>query len=197
MRISIPVGFAVTAALAASFLPSAGCKRSETPARAPNVTRREAARALVKARGESAATGCQTPYFADVPCSDRDWGWIEKLRTDGLTAGCGKPLPSFCPDEYLYRAQAAMFVSRAATGGESSVPVTYGPDPATGRSYSCDPAGPNLRFRDIKSQDIFCQHVHYLWAKGAIAEAETYLPAADLTETEFGEMVRKGFEVRK
>jgi hypothetical protein len=116
---------------------------------------------------------------------------------DELTRGCDPPRPLYCPDRPVTRAQAAMFVSRSATGGEASVPVSYGPDAVTGRSYDCDPNKPNLHFKDIKTSDIFCQHTHYLWARGAIPEGENYRPVDSVTKAETEEMVRKGFEVRK
>jgi hypothetical protein len=173
-----------------------GCSREESkPVR--TVTRRDAARFIIEARGESLATGCATPFFADVPCSDAGWGWIERLRTDGLTRGCDRPVPSFCPDEVVLRAQGAMFMARAAAGGEGSVPLTYGPDPATGRKYSCDPGKPDLHFKDVHAAEIYCQHVHYLWARGALASAgELYRPADKLTWDELNGFLVKDFKLK-
>ena len=175
-------------------------KASSDQAAAPpksGVSRRDVAKYVIQARGESPATGCATPFFTDVPCSDPGWGWIEKMRTDELTKGCDPPKPLFCPDTFVTRAQAAMFVSRSANGGEASVPVTYGPDSVTGRSYSCDAAKPSLHFKDVAPSDIFCQHAHFVWAKGAIPEADNFRPKDNVTKEEMEDMVRKGFEVRK
>ena len=36
-----------------------------------------------------------------------------------------------------------------APGGGASVPQTYGPDPVTGFSYSCDPGSSSLHFGDV------------------------------------------------
>ena len=58
-----------------------------------------------------------------------------------------------------------MFVARAMAGSDAAVPMTYGPDPATGRSYSCNSSNPNLYFTDVAKNDQYCRHTHYLWAK--------------------------------
>jgi hypothetical protein len=175
-------------------------KEKASQAAAPaksGVSRRDVAKYVIQARGESPATGCTTPFFTDVPCTDPGWGWIEKMRADELTHGCDPPKPLYCPDTPITRAQAAMFVSRSANGGEAAVPVTYGPDPVTQRSYSCDAAKASLHFKDVTTTDIFCQHAHFVWAKGAIPEADTFRPTENVTKEEMEEMVRKGFEVRK
>ncbi|HKF43358.1 MAG TPA: hypothetical protein VKG01_09670, partial [Thermoanaerobaculia bacterium] len=169
----------------------------QAAAKSSGVTRRDVAKYVIQARGESPASGCTTPFFTDVPCSDPGWGWIEKMRTDELTKGCDPPKPLFCPDASITRAQAAMFVSRSANGGEASVPVSYGPDAVTRRSYSCDAAKPSLHFKDVTTSDIFCQHAHFVWAKGAIPEADVFRPKDSVTKAEMDEMVLKGFEVRK
>jgi len=192
-RVSVPV-LAVVAVLGGS------CSKEKAASEKPEpkgVSRRDVAKYIIQARGESAATGCTTPFFTDVPCSDPGWGWIEKMRTDELTKGCDPPKPLFCPDASITRAQAAMFVARSANLGEANVPLTYGPDSATGRSYSCEAARPSLHFKDVTTSDIFCQHAHFVWAKGAIPEAETFRPKESVTKEEMEEMVRKGFEVRK
>ncbi len=74
------------------------------------VLRREMAKLIIQARGESPATGCTAPtHFTDVPCSDADWGWIQKLWQDGFTNGCTSSTV-FCPNTGLTRAQMAKFI---------------------------------------------------------------------------------------
>ena len=164
---------------------------------ADGVTRRDAARFLIEARGEAPATGCTTPFFSDVPCSDAGWGWIEKLRTDKLTHGCNRAMALFCPDTDISRAQLAMMVARSVAGREDAVPLSYGPDPATGRSYSCEPAKPSLHFKDVSPAEIFCQHVHYLWAKGRMADSpDTFAPTRSTTRRELTKFLAAGFGSR-
>src|SRR5262245_277839 len=108
------------AVVVATAVLGVACSKEKAGAAAEKstVSRRDMAKYLIEARGESPATGCTTPFFTDVPCSDAGWGWIEKLRLDELTKGCDPPKPLYCPDRSVTRAQAAMFVSRSATGGE-------------------------------------------------------------------------------
>lgn len=162
------------------------------------VTRREAAASVIQARGESPATGCTAPFFTDVPCSDPGWGSIEKLRMDKLTHGCDPARGLFCPDDLLTRAQLAMVVARSVAGSEDAVPLSYGPDPATRRSYSCEAGKLNLHFKDVTTADIFCQHVHYLWAKGRMADSpDTYEPAKSMTRGEMAKFLAAGFGTTK
>jgi hypothetical protein len=77
-----------------------------------------------------AATGM---VFGDVPVSYWSASWIEKLYADGITGGCG--LGNYCPDQFITRAQMAVFLLRAkhgssytppaATGVFSDVPTSY------------------------------------------------------------------------
>jgi RHS repeat-associated protein len=80
------------------------------------VLRREMAKYLVQATNGTAvpSSSCSTPLtFADVSCSDSDWGWIQALWNAGFTNGCNPP-PNpppldFCPDGTVNRAQMAKF----------------------------------------------------------------------------------------
>src|SRR5580765_2353658 len=103
-----------------------------------------------------AGTANGTPYncapggvslFSDVPATDPFCRHPHYLLSTGVTTGCepGK----FCPSLFVSRAQMGMFIARAMTGSDAAVPVTYGPDPVTGLSYSCDPNTPNLHFTDV------------------------------------------------
>ncbi len=163
------------------------------------VSRRDAAKALIEARGESPAAGCKEPFFKDVPCSDAGWGWIEKLRTDRLTSGCDPSGPRFCPDEPIFRAQTAIMVAKSVAGSDEAVPVSYGPDPATRRAYSCAAEKPNTHFKDVGAADIFCRYVHYLWARDAIAgkEGDSFGPGGTMTSAEMAEFLGRGFRGSK
>lgn len=68
-----------------------------------------------------AATGT---VFLDVETGDFAASFIEKLASDGITAGCGNN--NYCPDAEVTRAQMAVFLLRAKHGSG------YSPPPATG-----------------------------------------------------------------
>ncbi|HKF42493.1 MAG TPA: S-layer homology domain-containing protein, partial [Thermoanaerobaculia bacterium] len=115
------------------------------------------------------AVGGQS-QFTDIAASDPFCRHVHYIFSTGVTTGCVTTPPrQYCPSDNVSRGQMALFIARAVAGGDASVPVTYGPDPVTGRSYSCDPMSPNLHFIDITTSDIFCRHTHFLWAKDVIS----------------------------
>ena len=75
------------------------------------------------------------------------------------------------------------------------MPISYGPDPVTGFSYSCDVATPNIHFTDVPASNTFCKHIHYLWAKGIIGGcgATTYCPNDTVTRDEMAKFLTNGF----
>jgi hypothetical protein len=96
---------------------SAGC--------APNLfcpgttlTRVEASVMLVRAKMKplfgDAFTFPTTPYFADVPPTDPNFPYVQKMRELGYTAGCTAGVaPNFCPSAPLTREQISTFIVRA------------------------------------------------------------------------------------
>jgi ELWxxDGT repeat protein len=71
--------------------------------------------------------------FADIPADHWAWRFIETLVANGLTAGCGAD--RYCPDLPVTRAEAAVFLVRAARGS------TFVPPSATGTVFQDVPAG--------------------------------------------------------
>jgi hypothetical protein len=73
--------------------------------------------------------------------------------------------------------------------------MTYGPDPTTGLSYSCDAGSPNVHFTDVMATDAFCRHVHYLWAKGIIAgcSGTTYCPSGTVSRDQMAKFLVNAF----
>jgi hypothetical protein len=90
-----------------------------------------------------------------------------------------------------------IFVARGIVqpGGGAAVPLTYGPDPVTARSYSCNAASPNLNFTDITTADSYCKHVHYLWAKGIVSgcSATQYCVAGEVSRGEMARFLSNAF----
>jgi hypothetical protein len=137
-----------------------------------------------------------TSLFTDVDPASPFCRHVHYNFRTGVTTGCepGK----FCPNPKVSRGQMAMFIARAVAGGDASVPKTYGPDPQTGRTYSCDPTTPNVRFTDIKTSDIYCRHVHYLWAKDVISgfPDNSYGPSLDVTRGAMAKFLSNGFGLK-
>jgi hypothetical protein len=76
-----------------------------------------------------AATGT---VFSDVPASAFAAAWIERLKAEGLTNGCGGT--KFCPAAGVTRAQMAIFLLKGTLGS------TYLPPAATGTVFTDVPA---------------------------------------------------------
>jgi hypothetical protein len=91
----------------------------------------------------------------------------------------------------------ALFIARAIAGSDAAVPVAYGPDPVTGRSYSCNPGSPNLHFTDITTSDIFCRAAHFLWAKDVISGFPdgSYGPTLEVTRGAMAKFLANGFKL--
>ncbi len=91
---------------------TAGC---QTDLFCPNstVTRDQMAVFLIRARyGASTVFDYPaTPYFTDVPNTDFAFPWIQRLREDAITSGCGPSI--YCPTEPVTRGDMAIFLMRA------------------------------------------------------------------------------------
>lgn len=109
-----------------------------------NVRRRDMARYIARARNEAAVTPpcVSNPAFGDVPCLDPDWGWIERIRIDGITAGCGGG--NYCPETAIPRNQMAVFIEVGLNHAASNDP--------------CPPAA----FTDVACTDGFWKWIQRL-----------------------------------
>ena len=135
--------------------------------------------------------------FTDVLPTDTFCRHVHYLAVQNVTAGCGSSM--YCPNDLLSRLQMASFVAKAmvAPGGGPAVPLTYGPDPVTGLSYSCDTGSPNTHFTDVPATDQFCKHAHFLWARGVVTgcTATTYCPDSDVARDEMAKFLGNAFQL--
>ena len=118
--------------------------------------------------------------FPDVSPTDDFCRHAHYLTTVNVVQGCDTT-PHFCTGVATTRDSMAIFIARAIVAplGSAGVPLTYGPDPVTGRSYSCDAGSPNTHFTDVPANHVFCRPIHFLWAKGIISgcSATEYCPS--------------------
>lgn len=147
------------------------------------VERRDMARYVVRARGEAKKTGCGTPFFADVPCGDADWGWIEKCHDDGIVAGCGGSPPNYCPDAPVQRNQMAVFIEKGLNHA--------------GSTTLCD-AGHPPYFGDVPCADPFWKWVQELYEDGITAGCQgpptpMYCPTVSISRDQMAVFVSKGW----
>ena len=129
--------------------------------------------------------------FADVAPTDIFCKHVHYLAVQNVTLGCSTGL--YCSSATVSRLEMAGFIAKAMRrpGGGAAVPATYGPDPATGRSYSCSGGSPVLHFADVPASDPFCKHAHYLWATGAIAGCSPteYCPTPPVKRSEMAKFL--------
>jgi hypothetical protein len=139
-----------------------------------------------------------TSLFEDVSPTDSFCKGVHFIASEAVTTGCSPA--HFCPSPGVTRAEMAIFLAKAivAPNGGAAVPETYGPDPVTGLSYSCDPASPNRHFDDVALTDSFCRHVHFLWARGDIAgcAATEYCPTANVTRDQMAKFLANAFHLQ-
>ena len=90
---------------------------------------------------------CDTPVFADVPCSSPLAPWINELAARGVTGGCGNG--NYCPTAKTSRAQMSVFLLRAKEG-PAFVP----------------PACTTARFADVPCSDPFAPWINEVAARG-------------------------------
>ncbi len=76
--------------------------------------------------GVSYAPPAATGIFADVPTSHWAADWIEQAYADGLTKGCSTDPLQFCPDQYVTRADLAVFLLRQKHGSSYTPPTATG-----------------------------------------------------------------------
>jgi hypothetical protein len=152
---------------------------------------------LVGARTYTCALGGSS-LFSDIAPDDASCRAIHYIASQNVTEGCGNG--EFCVSPDVTRAAMSMFVARSmvAPRGGAAVPLTYGPDPATGRSYSCAAYSPNLHFADVSANDSFCKHVHYLWAKGVAGGCgpTTVCPSGLVTRGEMAKFLSNAFGLK-
>jgi hypothetical protein len=136
-----------------------------------------------------------TSLFSDISPADPFCRHVHYIYAAGVTTGCSPG--KYCPELGVTRGQMALFIARAVAGGDAAVPQTYGPDAATGRSYSCNVAIPNLHFTDITTGDMYCRHTHYLWAKDVISgfPDNSYGPALDVSRASMAKVLANGFKL--
>jgi hypothetical protein len=136
-----------------------------------------------------------TSLFSDVSTDNQFCAAIHYLAAKDVTRGCGPSI--YCPELNVDRGEMSLFIARVLVipAGGAAIPQTYGPDPVSGRSYSCDPGSPNLHFADVSTSDSYCKHVHYLWAKGVVdgCSATEYCPSQDVSRGAMAKFLSKAF----
>jgi hypothetical protein len=139
--------------------------------------------------------------FTDVSPTDPFCRHVHAIAAKNVEVACGDS--RFCPSDGMPRAQEAILLAQILVApppadNDSTVPLAYGPDPATGRAYSCDPSSPSLHFADVGTLDPFCRHAHFLWAKGVLegCSADRFCASDEVARDEIAAHVVNAFGLR-
>lgn len=118
-----------------------------------------------------------TPTFNDTV---GHWAedWIEALKNDGITAGCGAG--SYCPESRVTRDQMALFLLRAEHG------ASYEPPAATGTVFS-----------DVPADHWAAAWIEQLYAEGITGGcgAGTYCPDSPVTRAQMAVFLVRAFNL--
>jgi hypothetical protein len=138
-----------------------------------------------------------TSAFLDVLPTDTFCRQVHYIAVQNVTLGCGTSL--YCPNDLVSRIEMSAFIAKGtvAPGGGADVPTTYGPDPDTGREYSCNPSTPNVHFLDVPATNSFCKHAHFLWATGVIdgCTATEYCPDPPVARDTMAKFLSNAFRL--
>jgi hypothetical protein len=135
---------------------TAGCGGGDFCPEAP-VRRDQMAVFLLKAKhGESYLPPPCTGIFSDVPCPGPFTDWVEQLKAEGITAGCGDG--SYCPDRAVTREQMAAFLLKSKNGPNYTPP-------------SCGGV-----FGDVPCPSLFADWIEALHAEGVTAGCQASPP---------------------
>ncbi len=134
--------------------------------------------------------------FTDIAPTDPFCKHFHYIAARNMMPGCGDF--SQCPSRLLSRLEMAETVARALVSpdGDGQIPATYGPDPITGRSYSCDTG--ISHFTDVSPSSASCAHANFLWALDVIAGCgpDTFCPDGDITRGEMAKFLVNAFDLK-
>jgi hypothetical protein len=136
--------------------------------------------------------------FQDVSPTDAFCKHVHYLAGRRVLPVCQPSLQ--CPSSLITRSEMVEIVARALVAplGDNGVPVTYGPDPSTGRSYSCNRDNPDSHFEDVGPMSFACPHANYLWARGIIAGCgpDAFCPDGDVARGEMAKFLVNAFQLK-
>jgi hypothetical protein len=95
-----------------------GCSTTSPPAFCPSalVSRSALASFVIRSIYGENFPYSPTPVFTDVPASDPNFKYIQKLAEQGITKGCSITPAKFCPNDIATREHAATFIIRGKMG---------------------------------------------------------------------------------
>ena len=151
-----------------------------------------------------------TPYFSDVPASNPQFKYIQKLYELGITGGCSAPVISstgqlvqpglFCPNSTLSGSNGtlqnfavAIFVARAQTLSYNKCKFQYSSDPKPFTTSPKTECGPDAfswtqspYFSDVPTTDTYFKWIQRMADLGALNSVVSPPPSTNCTNCTFG-----------
>lgn len=118
-----------------------------------------------------------TPSFADVSVTNSFYKYIETMKLDGITSGCGAG--AYCPDAVVLREQMAVFLVRAVRG------ASFVPPAATGQ------------FADVATSGFYTPYIEELARMGVTngCGVGNFCPSNPVTRREMATFLQRAFRL--
>ena len=116
-----------------------------------------------------------TPSFVDVSTTNSFYKYIETMKLDGITSGCGAA--AYCPDSVVLREQMAVFLVRAVRGSAYLPPAAIG------------------QFADVVTSGFYTPYIEELARMGVTngCGAGNFCPSNPVTRREMATFLQRAF----
>ena len=132
--------------------------------------------------------------FADVAPTDIYCKHVHYIAAQNVTAGCSPTTSArSAPSPASRWPPSSPRRSSRRRAARRSASYT---DPVSDLSYNCN--GSNIHFTDVPAANVFCKHVHYLWAKGIVSgiSPTLYGPTQNVTRDAMTKFLALGFNLQ-
>jgi hypothetical protein len=155
-----------------------------------NITRAQIAVMLMAARFGKNPTSFDyptQPYFTDVPSSHWAFPWIQRMRYDNVTAGCGDGT-RYCPDSNVTRGDLSAYIDVALLNTllPSTAPQLTRAYPLTavgGTTVTFTITGRNTKFRSPGPAQVTLLGCTYQPVSNPLCLSRQYTPAPPISVT--------------
>jgi hypothetical protein len=150
-----------------------------------DVTRGQMAAFIIRALYGESFQYTSAPYFSDVDASNPFFKYVQKMKDQGITAGCGNG--NYCPDDNVTREQMAAFLVRGTQVKNNEAPEGFtcngGVNCSTTAAY----------FSDVPSTDLFFPYVQKLKELNITTVSSIYNPAQDVPRDQMAAFISRAF----
>ena len=158
-----------------------------------DVTRGQMAAFIIRALfADNFSIASQVPYFTDEPSTDTFFNYIQKMKDEGITVGCGNG--QYCPSADVTRDQMAAFLVRATQIGIGGQPEGFTCNGGVpGAAVDCSTT--NAYFTDVPSTNSYFKYIQKLKELGITVGCGNgnYCPSEDVTRDQMAAFIARAF----